>query len=287
MYTSFYLFAEEKTRPWRSDILPAELYIVGMIDISIRGEKMKAQLETTQRDDANMETVDPKWKSLYKAGGISALIAGTLLLVEMIVYIITSAPSLTDAAGWFSLFHTNRFVGLIDFGILELYGLVLFVPMYLALYTALRRASESYMSIAAMLAFAGIAANFATSKLFSLLTLSDLYAAATTEILKSQFLAAGQATLAVSALGGISGSVEGGIPLAVAGLIISAIMVKSNMLGRAAGYVGILANGIGLVMYFNAAAAPTTAGSPFFAAFFLLSVIWCILIGRTLVWIGR
>jgi hypothetical protein len=258
-----------------------------MIDISIRGEKMKAQLETTRRDDANMETVDPKWKSLYKAGGISALIAGTLLLVEMIVYIITSAPSLTDAAGWFSLFHTNRFVGLIDFGILELYGLVLFVPMYLALYTALRRASESYMSIAAMLAFAGIAANFATSKLFSLLTLSDLYAAATTEILKSQFLAAGQATLAVSALGGISGSVEGGIPLAVAGLIISAIMVKSNMLGRAAGYVGILANGIGLAMYINAAAGPAMAGSPFFAAFFLLSVIWCILIGRTLVWIGR
>jgi len=78
-----------------------------------------------------------------------------------------------------------------------------------------------------------------------------------------------------------------GIPLAVAGLIISAIMVKSNILGRAAGYVGILANGIGLVMYFNAAAAPTTAGSPFFAAFCLLSVIWCILIGRTLVWIGR
>ncbi|MGD0753407.1 MAG: hypothetical protein ABSA23_18660 [Anaerolineales bacterium] len=73
----------------------------------------------------------------------------------------------------------------------------------------------------------------------------------------------------------------------MSGLIISAIMVKSNILGRAAGYVGILANGIGLVMYFNAAAAPTTAGSPFFAAFFLLSVIWCILIGRTLLRIGR
>ena len=248
---------------------------------------MKTQLETTRWEGANKETVDPKWKMLCKAGGVSALIAGTLLFVEMIVYIATSAPSLTDAAGWFSLFHTNRFIGLVDFGILELYGLVLFIPMFLALYITLRKANESFMSIAAMLAFAGIAANFATNKLFSLLTLSELYAAATTEIQKSQFLAAGQGTLAVSALGGIGGSVEGGIPLAVSGLIISAIMVKSKILGRTAGYVGILANGIGLVMYFYAAAAPTTAGSPFFAAFFLLSVTWFILIGRMLLRIGR
>lgn len=135
------------------------------------------------------------------------------------------------------------------------------------------------------LAFTGIAANFATSKLFTLLTLSDLYAAATTEALKSQFLAAGQAALAVSVLGGISGSVEGGIPLAFAGLIISAVMLRSNILGRVAGYVGILANGIGLAMYINAA-GPAMAGSPFFGIFFLLSVLWFILIGRKLLQLG-
>jgi len=230
----------------------------------------------------NDQAADSKWKSLYKAGGAGALIVGTLLLVEMIAYIATSAPSLADATGWFSFFHKNRFIGLVDFGILELYALVLFVPMFLALYAVLRRASESYMAIAAILAIVGIAVNFATSKLFSLLTLSDLYAAATTEAMKSQFLAAGQATLAVGALGGIGGSVEGGIPLAVSGVIISIIMLRSNILGRSVAYVGVLANGIELVMYFNAAVAPAMAGSPFFGVFFLLSVIWFILIGRKL-----
>jgi hypothetical protein len=230
----------------------------------------------------NDQVVDSKWKSLYRAGGAGALIVGTLLLIETIAYIATSAPSLADAAGWFSLFHNNRFVGLVDFGILELYALVLFVPMFLALYVVLRRASESNMAIAAILAFTGIAVNFATSKLFSLLTLSDLYAAAATTAMKSQFLAAGQATLAVGALGGIGGSVEGGIPLAVAGLIISVIMLRSNILGRAVGYLGILANGTGLVMYFNAALAPAVSGSPFFGVFFLFSVIWFILVGRKL-----
>jgi len=205
----------------------------------------------------------------------------------MIAYIATSAPNLADAVGWFNLFHNNRFVGLVDFGILELSALVLFVPVFLALYAVLRRASESYMAIAAILAFVGIAVNFATSKLFSLLTLSDLYAAAATEAIKSQFLAAGQATLAVGALGGIGGSVEGGIPLAVSGLIISIIILRSNILGRAVGYVGVLANGIGLAMYINAAAGPAMAGSPFFGAFFLLSVIWFMLIGRTLLRTSR
>ncbi len=243
---------------------------------------MSAQLQAIRVDATHTRIKDSNWRGLYKAGGVSALIVAALLIVEMITYIVTAAPSLTDVAGWFALFQNNRFVGLVDFGILELYALVLFVPMFLALYAALKRGSESSMAVAAILAFVGIAANFATSKLFSLLALSDLYAAATTAALKSQFLAAGQAALAVSAQGGIGGSVEGGIPLAIAGLIVSAVILRSQVLGRAAGYAGILANGIGLVMYLRAAAAPAMAGSPFFGAFFLLSVIWYSLIARGL-----
>jgi hypothetical protein len=230
----------------------------------------------------NGQATDPKWNKLFKTGGISALLIGVFLLVEMIAFIATSAPNMADASGWFAFFQKNRLIGLIDFGILELYGLVLFVPMFLALYLSLKKAGESIMAIAVILTFVGIAVNFATSKLFSLLTLSDLYAAALTTAQKSQFLAAGQATLALGALGGIGGSVEGGIPLAVSGLIISAVMVKSNILGRAAGYLGILANGIGLAMYINAAAGPSMSGSPFFGAFFLFSIIWYVIIGLKL-----
>jgi len=230
---------------------------------------------------------DTKWKSLYKVGAWSALIIGSLFILEMIVYIASSAPSLADAAGWLMLFQKNRLLGLVDFGILEFYGLVLFVPMFLALYTSLKRVSEGYMSIAAILSFTGIAVNFATSKLFSLLSLSDLYASAETDAQRSQFLAAAQAALAQSAQGGIGGGVEGGIPLAVAGLIISAIMLRSKILGKGTAYVGILANGIGLVMYIRVAAVTAFDGSPFFGLFFLLSVIWFFLIARRLFQLGQ
>lgn len=247
---------------------------------------MTANKQASPMNIMNTKIEDRNWRSIYRAGGISALIVGVLFIIEMTTYIATSAPSLTDPAGWFNLFQNNRLVGLVDFGILELFSLVLFVPMVLALYAALKQASEGALSIAAILAFVGIAANFATSKLFTLLSLSDLYAAAATAVQKSQFLAAGQAVLAVSAQGGISGSVEGGIPLAVAGLIISAVMLRSNILGKATGFVGILANGIGLVMYGSAALAPSMTGSPFFLAFFLLSLIWFILIGLRLTQAG-
>jgi hypothetical protein len=235
----------------------------------------------------NDQIADSKWRSLYQVGGWGALIVGTLFIIEMIVYIASSAPSLADAPGWLMLFQKNRLLGLVDFGILEFYGLVLFVPMFLALYVALKRASESYMMIAAILAFVGIAVNLATSKLFSLLSLSDLYAAATTDALRSQFLVAAQAALAQSAQGGISGGVEGGIPLAVAGLVISFVMLRSKIFGKASAYVGVLANGIGLVMYISAAAGPAFGGSPFFVLFFLLSVIWFFLIARRFFQLGQ
>lgn len=248
---------------------------------------MTAQSQRISTIEPNAEVIDTRWRSLYKAGGAAALAIGTLLIVEAVFYVATSAPSLTDALAWFRFFQTNRLVALIDFGILELYGLVLFVPMFLALYAALRRASENYTAIAVVLAVVGIAANFATIRLFPLLTLSDLYAAAATDALKSQFLAAGQAVLALGALGGIGGSAEGGIPLAVAGLIISVVMLRSRILGRGAGYVGLLTNGIALVMYINAAAAPASIGSPFFAPFLLLSVIWYALVGIKLLGLAR
>ena len=230
----------------------------------------------------NDRIADPKWKSLYKVGGWCALIIGALFIIEMVTYIASSAPSLADASGWLMLFQKNRMLGLVDFGILEFYGLILFVPMFLALYAALKGAGESSMAVAAVLALTGIGVNLATSKLFVLLSLSDLHAVATTDALRSQFLAVAQAALAQSAQGGIGGGVEGGIPLAVAGLIISAVMLRSRIFGKGAAYVGILANGIGLVMYINAAAAASLGGSSFFGVFFLLSVAWFFLIARNL-----
>ncbi len=240
------------------------------------------QLDTTDTRVARAGSPQP----FYRAGGVAAALVVALLVAETIAYLTTSAPSLADAEGWLKLFQTNRIVGLIDFGVLELCAMLLFVPMFLALYICLRYASPAYSAIAGVLAFAGIAANFGSNPLFPLLTLSDLYSTAASEVARAQFIVVAQAMLAAGALGGIGGSVEGGFPLAVAGLIFSVVMLRSNLLGRGVAWVGLLANGIALAMYAWGALAPTLAGSPFFGPFLLLSMIWYALVARALFRLG-
>src|SRR5512138_3043697 len=134
--------------------------------------------------------------SLYRAGGAAAAVVVALVVVETCAYLTSSAPSMADAEGWLKLFQSSRIIGLIDFGVLELFAMVLFVPLFLALYTCLRRTSPTYTAIAALLAFAGIAANFGSNPLFPMLTLSDVYSTAATEAARAQFVAAGQVMLA-------------------------------------------------------------------------------------------
>ncbi len=248
---------------------------------------MITRMQIEQLDRPDTRPMERNANSLYRAGGVAAALVVALLIGETIAYLTTSAPSLADAAGWFRLFQTNRLIGLIDFGVLELCAMVLFVPMFLALYARLRPGSQTYAAIAGLLALAGIAANFGSNPLFPLLTLSDLYATAAGEAARAQFVAVGQAMLAAGALGGIGGSVEGGFPLAVAGLIFSAVMLRSRLLGKGVAYVGLLANVTALAMYVRGAAAPTLEGSPFFGPFLLLSVIWYALLAHGLLRLDR
>ncbi len=243
---------------------------------------MTSRTYVQPRDTTESRVVGSSSSSLYRAGGVASAVVVALLVAETIAYLTTSAPSMADAESWLRLFQANRLVALIDYGVLELCILVLFVPMFLALYTRLRPASPTYAAIAALLAFAGIAANFGSSPLFPILTLSDVYSTAASEAAKAQLVAVGQAIMAAGALGGIGGSVQGGFPLAVAGLIFSIVMLRSRLLGKGAAWVGLLANGVALAMYIWGAVAPTLGGSPFFGPFLLLSAIWYALVAHSL-----
>ncbi len=193
-----------------------------------------SQLKQNQLTD--IEIADSNWKSLYKFGGVAALIVAVLFPIQIIVMIAYPLPS--TVIGYFSLFQSNRLIGLIDLYLLEIPAYALFVPMFLALYAALRRANESYMALATTLAIIGIAVFLATNNPFSMLSLSDQYAAATTDAQRSLFLAAGQAMLAI--YNGTAFKLSY-VFQAVAGITISVVMLWSNIFSRVTAYVGILA----------------------------------------------
>ncbi|GAI52340.1 unnamed protein product, partial [marine sediment metagenome] len=146
--------------------------------------------------------------------------------------------------------------GLLDLYLLEIPVYALFVPMFLALYAALRRTNESYMSLATTIAIIGIVVFLATNNPFSMLSLSDQYAAATTDAQRSLFLAAGQAMLANTNQRAVQGFNMGFLLVSVAGLIVSAVMLRSNIFSKVTAYMGILASALSLTEYFRVAFVP-------------------------------
>jgi len=186
-------------------------------------------------------TEDPRWRGLFKLGGIAALITAVLLVCELIVFSVWRQPeTVTD---YFELFQDNWFVALLDLDLLGMVAYILFVPVMLALYIALRRASEALAAVGTALFFVGIAAFFATNTAFSLFVLSNNYAAATTTAERAMFLAAGQAALTTFQIGAFQVSY---VIVSIAWLTISVVMVRSATFSTLTAWSGIMAGAGGI-----------------------------------------
>lgn len=144
------------------------------------------------------------------------------------------------------------------------------------------------MVIATTFGFVGIAVYFASNQAFAMLSLSDQYAAATTNVQRSMLLAAGQALLAIDNPGAVyqgTGIYISLLLVTLAGLIISIVMLRSSIFGKATAYAGILANVFGLGYFIALAFAPALCFlPPSISAPFRL--IWYILIARRLFQLG-
>lgn len=230
-----------------------------------------------------MESEDSKWRSLYNVGGIAAIMAAVLLLIEIIVFTIWPQPA--TVLGYFTLLQTNKIIGLIDFYLLEIIAYILFIPMFLAIYFALRRLNESYMVIAIFMAFLGIAIFLSTNNSFPMLNLSNQYVTATTEAQKFIILAAGQALLVNTGQRAFGGFNMGLLLISVAGIVMSTVMLRSNNFGNKTAYVGILAFAISLAEYVRMILLP--AELTILLIFAILSgvllMIWLIMVGRSLI----
>ncbi len=229
--------------------------------------------------------MDSRWQGLYKLGGVAALIIAVLLGCEIVVFSVWPQP--TTALGYYALFRDNWLVGLLDLDLLGMLAYILFVPVILALYAALRQSNEALTAVATALFFVGISAFFATNTAFSMFSLSGQYAAATTDAERSMFLAAGQAMFTAFNIGAFQVSY---VIVSGAWLMISVVMVRSGVFGRATAYSGILAGAtaLGAVALEH---TPVVGGffallvAVYFAAIVFLGM-WVVLTGRRLYQLG-
>ncbi len=199
-------------------------------------------------------TPDFSWRGLYKVGGIAALIAGAIfrrnIAAELGLFGLQPAPvAIND---WFEFLQHNRFLGLAYLNIFDILNYALLGLMFFALFAALRLINKSCMVIALTLGIVGITVYFASNTAFSMLSLSNQYASATSEIQKNLLLAAGHAVLSINRFSGPdaypgTGGYISFLLIALAGLIISVVMIRSKAFNRITGYVGIIANALDLI----------------------------------------
>lgn len=232
---------------------------------------------TNRPQAATHDRTTSGWGSIYRVGAIAAFAVLALVPVQAAVFIAWPPP--TTVGGFFSLFDQNAIVGLLSLDLLLMASWILSALMFIALYAALRRTREAVVTVALIAELVALAVYFASNTAFSMLTLSQQYAAATTDADRTLLLAAGQAMLALytGTAFNVSYLLSG-----VAALLMATAMLRSGIFGTVAAYIGIA--------YAVLQVVPPTAGTPGMIVSLLSlapMVIWIALIARTLFRLGR
>jgi hypothetical protein len=223
-------------------------------------------------------TANAAWKPLYRAAGAAALISAVFIPIQVMVFILWPPPLEGTASDWFTLFQDNKLVGLLNLDLLLVADNVLLVPIFLALYVLLRRASESVTVVATTLGLLGVAFFIASNPAFEMLSLSNQYAAATTEAQRTTLLAAGETMLATWQGTAFQAAYVLG---SLAGIVIGALMLRRGVFSNVTGWMAILGNAVGFGLYVPAIGVYISVFSVLFLE------IWYLLIARRLFQLGK
>jgi len=238
---------------------------------------MRSPLSSRRRVNApDAETADLRWRSLYRIGGAAALFGAAIIPIQLIIFIAWGQPD--SALGWFAMFQDNEFVGLLAFEFLFVVNAALGITTTLALYVALRRASQSLMAVALAFGLVEAVCLIVARPALEMLYLSGQYAAAMTDAQRAMFLAAGEVMWAASH----GTAFHVGYNLFSAFLLIVAIvMLRSSVFGRVTAYIGILAALLNWGLYVPEIGIflSVLGVFPFFA-------IWNVLVARRLFQLG-
>ena len=227
---------------------------------------------------------DSAWERLCKIGGVAALISAVCSLLTLII-VITFGGEPTTVNEYFTVLQEDRLIGIIRLDFPSVINVMQYYLIFFGLYAALRRANGAYAALATAFAFVGVTLWLATHSAFSLISLSDQFAAATTDALRSQLLAAGNAVIA-SDMWHSTGALMGGILLQSGAVLISYVMLRSKIFSKVTGYVGVLTHGLDLAHIIIGIFAPGVGNLLMFIAG-PLYLIWFPLVSWRLLQLGR
>jgi hypothetical protein len=201
----------------------------------------------------------------------------------VVLFSVGGPPETAEEA--FALLQDDRLVGLFRLELLTLFNVGAYYLWFFGLYAALRRTDGALSALATLLVFAGVTLFLAPHPLSSLITLSDRWAAATTEAQRTQFLAAGEALMAAD-MWHSTGAAFGGAIIECGAILISLVMLRSAVFSRTTAWVGLATHGLDLTQIVLGLFVPAVKVAIMMVAG-PLYLVWFFLIGRRLLELGR
>lgn len=223
-------------------------------------------------------TTERDWKPLYKTGGIALVAMAGIIIIQMFVFMTAPPPYEGTALDWFELFRANHLIGLVNFEVLMIVYVILSLVPTLALSILHREASPSFVAVYLALSLVGVMSFIVARPAFEMLSISNGYAAATTDMQRAAFLAAGETLLAT--FHGMAFQVSYVLG-SVSGLIISLVMLKINTFSKTTAYLRIASSVCDFGLYIPVVGLYISL----FSVFFLLA--WNILVARRLFQLAR
>jgi hypothetical protein len=247
---------------------------------------MWSERKENSMDQTNLIVANqyPDWKKLCKLGGTAALVQLTCCLITMLV-IFTMGEEPATAEEYFHLLNTNRSMTLLRMDFPSVFTVSLYTLTLFGLVTALPRRSGGILRLALGLGFTGIVLWLSKHSALSMISLGDQYAAAATDLQRSQLLAAGQAVIA-SDMWHSTAAFLSGIFLQSALTFISVLMLQGGAFSKATAWVGVLTHGLDLLHVLVMPFAPAI-GAWLLIVFGTLYPVWFFMVGRRLLQLGK
>jgi hypothetical protein len=234
----------------------------------------------TEQTVAHVATTDHR--RLYRRGGLCAVLLSLGYIVTIPLYVYAGPPpSGGEARLQYLVGKTTVWWAILGLSVLTD---LLFLPVALALYRALKGVNRDAMLLATTLIELFVVLDLVVTwtNYAALITLSDHYAAATTDIQRTADVAA--ANYASAVLESSLEAIYSILILSLGILVISLVMRRADF-GKGTAYVGIATGVLGIV----------AALGPFFASMLsvtiilvsLLTTVWIFLVGFRLIRLSR
>jgi hypothetical protein len=223
--------------------------------------------------------VDGGW--LFRAGGVSALLLGLGYLVTIPLYVYVGAPP-HETEAWLIYLggKTTEWWAILALSVLTD---LLFIPLALALYLALKGANRNATLLATTLVGLFVVLDLAVtwSNYAALITLGERYAGATTDAQRVSYVAAAQYPSAV-----LASTLEAvySIVILSLGILLLGLVMRKAVFGKTTAYLGVVTGALGIVSVAGPFVLPALSSVIILAS--ALTTLWVLLIGFRLLRLG-